>query len=606
MSDFIVGDGEGIKNPSDEGKLDLYVYLNFFDGSDYLNIESSTGLSSLDIFDFIYQHKKFFQNKTCFFYGANYDWTKFLISLTKIELERLYKTKNLFYKGYKIQVIPSKMFKLYKGTVCIFKAFDFYHFCQTKFTDALQNWLGIEDKVIQDMKAQRQSFTLEALDEVILYNRLELKYLFDIIGRFYEAVEKLDLHPKNFYSPAVLAREVFKREKVKEYIKRPKTNSPLAKCIRSAYFGGWTETYKIGYFNYAVSLDINSAYPYGLSRTVDFRERNFTYVPIFNGELLDIYDLVHVKMIVKHNALNILPVRLKNNNIDRPAHLEGWYWGIELLSILDSYNSDLYYDIEFIDGYKYNVESHRYYIYPFKFLEKLYEQRLEYKNSDLAEEKILKLILNSSYGVLAQQQGLEMGEGSWSNFAYAGWATAWCRSRISKIILQQNLEEQVIGINTDGIYFDITNTNMFSHFGSGFGGVTVNFVEDLLYVGNGFYYIGDKPKTRGISANKIPRSLIEDGYENHVSVLSLLDEKFIGMGIGLQLKEFDYFGCFIPSEYKLNLTQSGQKLAIRFPDKDKNKVVDMVRVDNERLKKSKMFPTINDNAYKEFRQEILF
>src|SRR5690606_37635740 len=123
-----------------------------------------------------------------------------------------------------------------------------------------------------------------------------------------------------------------------------------------------------------------------------------------------------------------------------PAAGEGWYWAHEALA------AELLTPLDWGPAWVYRTDcKHE----PFKYLAEIYTQRKELKKNGDAAQYVLKLIINSSYGKLAQRVGARNSTPAFQNFVWAGMITAHCRMQILQAVAQD--PEAVIQIATHGI-----------------------------------------------------------------------------------------------------------------------------------------------------------
>jgi hypothetical protein len=227
-------------------------------------------------------------------------------------------------------------------------------------------------------------------------------------------------------------------------------------AAKDSYFGGWFEIFAHGIIpGTSYSYDINSAYPYVISRLPCLRHGRFyrgTGEPSHGGNTLR---LVYASVFTKqqgeegepHNlgyhAIGAMLHRDKNGQIARPFATKGWYWLHELDAAIAAKTVN-------------HVQYHNWYAYdpcdcepPLATVADLYLQRLTIdKKSPLG--KAIKLLINSIYGKFAQS----VGNPTYGNPIYASLITAGCRTMIlNAIATHPEGQRNVVMVATDGVYF---------------------------------------------------------------------------------------------------------------------------------------------------------
>src|SRR3984893_844348 len=206
-----------------------------------------------------------------------------------------------------------------------------------------------------------------------------------------------------------------------------------------------------------------------------------------------------------------LPYRREDGSIIFPPSGEGIYFVEEVLAMLDwceriyadkgamTYGPALIFkeDWEYIPANDYK---------PFTFVQKYFDQRtailLEHGKGDI-REKVIKLVLNSLYGKMAQGV-VSRSDGMppvTANPYYAGAITAWTRAAVLRAALQAVDEgKNVIAIATDGIVTDgpIEGLKTFKDKRLGEWEFDETSISDSgVFIQPGFNKIGDVFKHRG-------------------------------------------------------------------------------------------------------------
>jgi hypothetical protein len=179
----------------------------------------------------------------------------------------------------------------------------------------------------------------------------------------------------------------------RKYLKTPilQSSEDVIKTIFKSYKGGRVETFKRGLFYKIKSYDVNSLYPYIMKTGV------FPYGKGYHKEKID-RDDINFEGVGKFKVLcpetKIPFLGIKTDKLYFPkGTIEGYYTFIEI-----RYALTLGYQIlEFGDGIIFNNKFN-----PFKkFVDELYNFRIERQKIGCSTQLIPKILLNSLYGKFA-------------------------------------------------------------------------------------------------------------------------------------------------------------------------------------------------------------
>ena len=326
------------------------------------------------------------------------------------------------------------------------------------------------------------------------------------------------------------------------------------------YYGGRFEFFERGYFKKVYGLDYASMYPSiqrDLPNLMNLYLKHYT-----SDELLDFRNdtllnrseikigLIKAKVSMNDKArIGCFAVKGKiaptgssdvKNKVCYPV-LKKQVVTISLKRyeylISDNYPHITENDIEIIESYlffekKAGLIKHT--KKPFDFLNRLYEKRIDYKNKypDGNQEKIIKLLINSAYGVNAETNKAEsavynsiidvykIGDsktkgGRLFNPIYAFLITEYARLKILQDIFDFDLETEVKGIATDCIYLTekgyniLSNTDRVRDDIKTLGKLETDYNGEMIVIGNGIYQFknanGDvKITARGYSDKYFP------------------------------------------------------------------------------------------------------
>lgn len=216
-------------------------------------------------------------------------------------------------------------------------------------------------------------------------------------------------------------------------------------AARESYYGGWFEVFAHGLISgESYGYDINSAYPFGISRLPCLMHGVWTrgtspLKAMAKGSLR----LAYVSVTGRNKLVGTMPFRRPDGSIARFKRQSGWYWWDEIQAAKRA-------------GLISSIKVHQWIEYkpcncppPLADIKQLYEGRLSVgKNSPSGKGK--KLIYNSAYGKLAQS----IGQPKFTNPIYASRITAMCRIQIlDAIATHPTKTDSLLMVATDSVVF---------------------------------------------------------------------------------------------------------------------------------------------------------
>ncbi len=419
------------------------------------------------LLDWLYTNSVDIKNGYNVFYNINYDLFVILknyITLNYNDVKKQYKEgiKHTFkIKDITVDYISGKGFKIIKKgkTRHFYDTANFYttkhgflslETASAKYLSEHKNneELGLDRKKIGSetgyYEKNRDLIIKYCIQDCILTAKLTQKTL--------DGLKNLNLPiPETLYSMASVHRWYMGDKGSRAYTNTYYKDIPLSirDFIEKTYKGGIFKTDKIGYYENTYNLDINSAYPSEMinlydikgSKLINIREKSFKDCD---------YKFYQVKMLLNPDIPYKTKLGVRYAYSKEPETI--------YITQFDKDYFDLYgfkYDI--IDGYGFITKKHRL----FSYIKNFYDKKKEIKEiygSDSVEYNLIKLFLNSGYGILAQSKP-EINE-YFTNFVYASYITAYCRRYIMslKYYIEHN-KGKVLAINTDGILFQIEDIN---------------------------------------------------------------------------------------------------------------------------------------------------
>lgn len=431
---------------------------------------------------------KRFHGSWNFFYNLSYDAEVILKLLGSKLFEYRFSRKLKFhFHGYDIEYYPAKLLRIKKGhhSVHYYDIAQFYD--KKSLSITYQENIGKLDEQYLEFKNKRQEFTLRFYN----HNKKQIRNycIQDCIYTKQLAEKWTDLFNNAFsFYPAKWTSSGYLAEKVliNNGVHFPKFDSipyTIQDLAYRTYFGGRFEILKRGFVGKAYLYDINSAYPYAITRIPDLTNGKWINQKSIHKNskigffriLADIPDDKHVPP---------FPFRA-NKNILFPS---GKFETYVTLDELKAYESSKHYKI--LDSYQFIPHSKK---YPYKeFIESMYQKRQELKQNNDPMQQPIKIILNSIYGKTGQKINHIIG--NLFNPVIFAFITGFTRAKLYEFVRKNDLEREIVAFATDSICttrkLDINSRKLgqFSYEGKS---------DDTFYLQNGFYRFNGKWKQRG-------------------------------------------------------------------------------------------------------------
>jgi hypothetical protein len=534
---FVAVDGEGIE--------DRYVLLAASTGQ---YVQDLSGLSTVKCFEFLLGlHPQPRRTVVGFFF--TYDVNMIIKDIPLPKLQKLWKEKWLYWRGYILEWTPTKSFRIKrespKKSVTIYDVGGFF---QTSFVNALRKWEAAPPEVVEriaSMKEQRDIFSDELLDEMRNYCLDECTHLVTLMQKLEKALRTAGLTPNTWQGAGSIAGKLLQSHKIKLY--RQPDNSwgdEIHAAILHSYFGGRVELFLQGYHRNACAYDVTSAYPYAATLLPTLTGGRFT-----TTDRIPSFGICHVKWeLPKDTILTPFPFRHKKG-IYWPTKGEGYYHACEVSAALQVYGES----IRVLQSYEFTPASTD---KPFSFIQGAFNERAKYKASGNPAEKAIKLGLNALYGKLAQGIGYRGKPPAHRSYLWAGYLTAHCRATMFR--LGSQVPDDVVMIATDGIF--LRNDPQWETQDGVLGSLTKAEYPIIFTAQPGVYSTldGTVNKTRGFTVREIDFENLQKGYDKRgpFYVAHYKSRRFLGLGSSLQRKTMDDWRTWPESERKLSLYPS--------------------------------------------------
>lgn len=510
---FVAWDGEGI---SREGSRRPQSYV-LFGCSTGEHISSPRRLGTFDILDFVVDIGSRNPSAIHVGFAFNYDANMILQSLSESTLKKIHKQGGvtLVKKDgcrYYVQFRPSKWFSVTrynqgydrkrnphaKVTVRIYDIFGFFN---CSFIKAYEDLVGPVPDIVREGKEKRGEFTDETYVEK--YWSAEIVLLRELAEELRKRLYGAGLRINQWHGPGALASYALRQHQMKQFMGQ--SPEPVREAARYGYAGGRFEIFKLGRIKGPIySLDINSAYPFGITRLPDLGAGEWTHIDSMPDRLAR-FGIYRVRLIPDRadtftpTAAGPLFHRDRLGNISYPWLLEGWYWSPEVENL-----RHLPGRWEILEGWEHTGGYAG--AQPFHWVQDMYNTRREWKAKGYGSQLALKLCMNSLYGKMAQRIGwdqVNMAAPQWHQLEWAGWVTSLTRAMLWDVMRRIPFDD-LIAVETDGLYTTVDPRTLGIVDSKELGGWEVNVYDEILYVQSGMAWLrkGEEwtCKRRGLDA----------------------------------------------------------------------------------------------------------
>jgi len=241
------------------------------------DMAANHGLPTREQLDFLLTLPEHKSDLFIAFSFTSYDGTKMLTDLPYKNLIEFSTLNATVWDSYLITQIPHKFIRIQKGDRSI-KVWDVFAYWQMKFTSALAGSSNLFNAAQQDvidfigrMKAERSNFDRMSGDEIREYCFNECEYLSIMYRDLLIQLQRLDangkgdgLKPSSHSGPGAVANTFYALIRLKDYMPTRNTyytaGMPIDVAIKSMY-GGRFETSILGVMGDGHEYDKQSAYP---------------------------------------------------------------------------------------------------------------------------------------------------------------------------------------------------------------------------------------------------------------------------------------------------------------------------------------------------------
>lgn len=509
-------------------------------------------LTSEEMLDLIIETGKQYPKAFHVGYAFYYDVNWIVKDFPKARIAVLHKVGKVNWNGYTVEHIPHKILTVSKTDPVTKKKIrvridDCFTYFRTRFDKALIKY-GIgtpeERAEVTEGKDNRNDFWWRDIDEIESYWRKELKLLVELMDRIREDVNAAGFNIGQWHGPGALASYALRKHDMGQFKKE--TPEEVLPAVLSAYTAGWFERFKAGYHDGPVwTADINSAYVYAISLLPNLADGEWKH--ILRPSPKDIretrFAVYHIRMRgTPQDYLGAcrgipgpLPLREKSGTISHPVSVDAWYWSPEAALVAGRVG------VEVVEAWIFDDDGTS----PFAWVSEDYRHRLLLQRLGNPAEKVIKWMLASLYGRLAQRVGWDestLKPPRWHQLEWAGFITSMCRSMCYRAAMDVARRDGLVSVDTDGIMstvpFDARTLG--NGEGTGLGEWKVEKFTGMIYVQNGIYWLRGEdgewvePKLRGI-----PKEQVKDEKKAMKALangekIEITKRSFIGYGQALQ------------------------------------------------------------------------
>ena len=436
---------------------------------------------------FLFRRK--YENAWNFFYNLTYD-AEVILKLLGTELNEYKNSRKLifYYKEYKFTYIPEKCLRIRKKKHSVV-FFDIAQFFSKKgLLKAYEENIGLIPDSYKEMKTKRgqlsKTFYRKNTSKVRQYCIQDCKFTKELSEYFIKLFyDMFAFYPRRWVSSGYLAEKVL----INNGIEFPQVKDiPQQVCdfAWSSYFGGRFEMLQRGFIGTAHVYDINSAYPYAITQLPDLLNGDWYRT---DERILDKAKVGFFKIQVDVDDLKqVCPFPFRKKN--RILYPSGEFITYCTLQELIAVGNDVQYSI--IDSYQFIPRGKK---LPFrKFINSLYQKRLELKKQNNPMQLPIKIIINSIYGKTGQTSHRI---GRLFNPVIFAFITGYSRAMLYQFMKKHKLENDIVAFATDSICTTKkinVNSEKIGEFSMDATG------NDCYFLQNGFYRINGSWKQRGI------------------------------------------------------------------------------------------------------------
>jgi hypothetical protein len=449
-----------------------------------------------------------YEDKWPFFYNIAYD-AECILKLLPADVLGNYRANRKLefeYSDYLVKYIDRKQLTVRRGNHSA-SCYDIAQYYDNKRLDVAysENIESHLDPEYLALKEKRDRFTIR---NFLRHKKLLRRYcLQDSVMTKALAENWLDLFHRQFrFYPARWVSSGYLAEKVliSNGIEIPYFNDipyEIQELAWQAFYGGRFELIQKGFIGSCYLYDINSAYPFALTRLPDLTKGSWIGDNTVHDEAA--LGFFRIRAYVEDSVkVAPFPFRTRSNTIIYPVgKFETFVTLDELITTED--DNRISYDI--VDAWQFIPAGST---FPMrKFILSNYRKRLMLKKRSDPLERAIKLILNSIYGKMAQRVNGVMG--NLFSPVIASYITGFTRAQLFSFMREHSLERDIVAFATDSMACRSKIDGLDSKRLGEMKLDKQSDVDDTIFLSNGFYRFNGIWKQRGVGYDREKKATIE-------------------------------------------------------------------------------------------------
>lgn len=442
--------------------------------------------------------------------------------------------------------------------------------------DILRDELSDEDRdVIEHGKAARGHQSWDDINEIRHYWNHEIVLIKRVFEKFRDVMYRAGFALKEWYGPGALANYINATKNIRPKLAGVQVTTGMMpdavhEASKHAFVGGRFELFQAGRIKGPIyAIDINSAYPYALTKIPSFEYGEWRHVS--NPTKISLFGVYRVSYAAPNAGpleYRPMPLPFRDNRglISYPNIVHGWYWSPEAAMVNRMEGAEI------LEGWEWVPATDE---KPWTFLQDMFDTRMRLGKKNLLSMPF-KLGPNSLYGKYAQTVGWDQRKRTPPKshaLPVAGWVTSYCRAMLYGVMRQD--PESVVAVETDSVFTTRDPHELNLNFGDGLGQWDYDVIDEMIYMQNGMYHAkidGEwkSPKSRGIHPSEYPHHVAEDyvkslkAGEKWKALEITTQPKFIGAGAAIASKEDvkSILASWRTQERKISLGDTGKRIHV--------------------------------------------
>lgn len=490
----------------------------------------TAALDSVTVFDWLTNRRA--RSACNVWYNLDFDINVILAHLPKHVVYHISVFGADTWNGLEISYLRKKLFRIKDAHRNQYNHYDVSQFFFGSLDKALQQWLGRKkrNELVDVKRFTDREYLREHWSDILDYARADAEDVRDLWRKFVETAEPLDIPCGKPYSTGFLAEQTYNVQFQGIQSKPSFVNHEIQAMAWASYFGGRFEIRERGEVGHVTVADINSAYPNVLRDLPDPGTLRWREVKRPNWDALESADYGFIRAVVTTDpARPFQPFAIRERGALTFPALEAREITATLPEFLFAVRSGIVTDYVPINSWL--ARATRNTLYPFKFVDALYEERQRLKAAgEDKKQQVLKIIINSLYGKLAQlteitertpynaewrkhwlwypievfpphmrewleSENIEIHKtvkaGAYFNPFLASYITGMTRLQLLETVVNYGLESETVVLATDsiGVRTEAFQASDFARKvgGSDLGAWDVEAAGDLFLVGSGVY-----------------------------------------------------------------------------------------------------------------------